>query len=104
MSEFTEVSIVRNANIYFDGKVTSRIVKFANGDIKTLGIMMPGDYEFGTEQKEIMEIQQGNVDIQLKGESEWARINAGEQFIVPANSSFKINALDVIDYCCTYVD
>ncbi|WP_111980266.1 pyrimidine/purine nucleoside phosphorylase [Algibacillus agarilyticus] len=104
MSEFTEVSIVRNANIYFDGKVTSRIVKFANGDIKTLGIMMPGDYEFGTEQKEIMEIQQGNVDIQLKGESEWTRINAGEQFIVPANSSFKINALDVIDYCCTYVD
>ena len=56
MSKFENVSVVKAANVYFDGKVTSRTVEFANGDVKTLGIMLPGDYRFGTAKKEIMEI------------------------------------------------
>ena len=54
MSKFENVTVVKAANIYYDGKVTSRVVEFANGDIKTLGIMMPGEYHFGTEKKEII--------------------------------------------------
>jgi len=46
------VEVVKAANIYFDGKVTSRVIKFADGTRKTLGIMMPGDFEFGTDQHE----------------------------------------------------
>lgn len=44
MSQFDNVSIVREANIYFDGKVTSRVVLFQDGTRKTLGIMLPGEY------------------------------------------------------------
>ena len=48
MSEFKNVTVVKKANVYFDGKVTSRTVLFPDGTKKTLGVMLPGDYEFGT--------------------------------------------------------
>ncbi len=59
MSEFTNVTVVKKANIYFDGKVTSRTVIFADGVKKTLGVMLPGEYTFNTGAKELMEIQVG---------------------------------------------
>jgi uncharacterized protein YaiE (UPF0345 family) len=67
--EFKNVTIFKKANIYFDGKVTSRTVIFADGTKKTLGIMFPGDYEFSTAEKEIMEILAGNLDVMLPGAS-----------------------------------
>ncbi|WP_317622178.1 MULTISPECIES: pyrimidine/purine nucleoside phosphorylase [unclassified Pseudohongiella] len=103
MSKFENVTVVKAANIYFDGNVTSRIVEFANGDIKTLGIMMPGDYRFGTEKKEIMEIQAGEVEVLLPGEDLWRKVGAGDSFEVPANSAFDIKVLSVTDYCCSYL-
>ena len=102
MSKFDNVSITREANIYFDGKVTSRTVYFADGTTKTLGIMMPGDYEFNTDAKELMEISAGELEIQLVGES-WRSISGGESFYVPANSSFKLKVAKVTDYCCSYL-
>ena len=101
MSEFKDVTIIREANVYFDGKVTSRAVVFADGTKKTLGIMLPGDYEFGTEAKELMEILAGDLEIQLAGQ-EWQKISAGDSFEVPANSSFKLKIHTVTDYCCSY--
>ena len=63
MAQFENVTVVKAANIYFDGKVTSRTVLFADGTKKTLGVMLPGDYEFGTAEKEIMEILAGEMDV-----------------------------------------
>lgn len=103
MSEFNNVTVVKEANIYFDGKVTSRKVVFADGSYKTLGIMMPGDYEFGTEAAEIMEFLAGEVEVLLPGETEWQTIKGGESFEVPANSKFGIKVKEVSDYCCTYI-
>ena len=103
MSEFTNVTVKKAANIYYDGKVTSRVVTFADGTTKTLGIMMPGDYEFGTEQKEIMEILSGEVEVLLPGTSDWQKIEPGTSFEVPANSKFGIKIGTVTDYCCSYV-
>ncbi len=68
MNEFKNVTVVKAANIYFDGKVTSRTVIFEDGSKKTLGIMMPGEYTFGTEAAELMEIVAGEMDILLPGE------------------------------------
>ncbi len=103
MSKFENVSVVKAANVYFDGKVTSRTVEFANGDVKTLGIMLPGDYRFGTAKKEIMEILSGQVEILLPGEDLWRKISGGDSFEVPANSAFDIKVLSVTDYCCSYL-
>ena len=104
MSEFTNVSIVKAANVYFDGKVTSRTVKFDDGSTKTLGIMLPGDYSFNTDAKELMEVLGGSMDIRLAGSDEWTTYSAGEAFEVPANSSFDLKISEVADYCCSYLD
>ena len=40
MSQYDNVSVIKAANLYFDGKVTSRTVVFADGTKKTLGIML----------------------------------------------------------------
>lgn len=103
MSKFENVTVVKKANMYFDGKVTSRTIEFANGDVKTLGIMMPGEYRFGTDKKEIMEILAGQVEVLLPGEDLWHKISGGDSFEVPANSAFDIKVLNVTDYCCSYL-
>ena len=102
MSNFENVTVVKEANIYFDGKVTSRVVIFADGSKKTLGIMMPGEYEFGTDDNELMEIQAGEMDVLLPGASEWQTFTKGASFEVPKNASFKLNVKEVTDYCCSY--
>ena len=102
MSQFTNVSVTREANIYFDGKVTSRSVHFPDGTRKTLGVMLPGDYEFNTDAKELMEILSGDLEIQLAGKH-WTKITAGDSFEVPAKSSFKLKIKQVTDYCCSYL-
>ena len=101
MSEYANVSVTREANVYFGGKVTSRSVHFADGTRKTLGIMLPGDYEFNTDAREVMEILSGDLEIQLAG-GKWRKIGAGDSFEVPANSSFKLKISKVTDYCCSY--
>ena len=102
MSSFKNVEVVKAANIYFDGKVTSRVVVFADGSKKTLGIMMPGDYEFGTDDNELMEIQAGEMDVLLPGENDWKTFTKGASFEVPKDSSFKLKVKTVTDYCCSY--
>jgi uncharacterized protein YaiE (UPF0345 family) len=103
MSEFKNVTVVREANIYFDGKVTSRTVVFADGSKKTLGVMLPGEYEFGTSDKEIMEIFSGDLDVLLPGESTWKAIKGGESFEVASNSKFKLKVRALSDYCCSFI-
>lgn len=103
MTEFSNVTINAEANIYFDGKVTSRKITFNDGSFKTLGIMMPGDYKFATAEKELMEITAGDCDILLPEATQWQTIKGGESFYVPANSKFEIKAKTLIDYCCTYI-
>ena len=102
MSEFKGVTVVREANVYFDGKVTSRTVVFSDGSKKTLGVMLPGDYEFNTGAPEIMEIMSGELEYCLKDETAWKKIVGGESFNVPGNSSFKMKVSKISDYCCSF--
>ncbi|GAA6173852.1 pyrimidine/purine nucleoside phosphorylase [Colwellia sp. KU-HH00111] len=103
MTQFTDVTIDKAANVYFDGKVTSRKITFTDGSFKTLGIMMPGDYKFGTAEKELMEITAGDCEILLPDSTQWQTIRGGESFYVPANSEFEIKAKTIVDYCCSYL-
>ncbi len=104
MSTFNNVTVTKAANIYFDGKVTSRALSFDDGSIKTLGIMMPGEYRFSTDLKEIMDIQAGRVEVRLPGADAWVTVTAGERFTVPARAAFDIKVLEVTDYCCSYIE
>ncbi len=102
MAKFENVTVIKEANIYYDGKVTSRTVEFQDGSIKSLGIMLEGEYTFNTADKEIMEILSGDVSVKLPGE-EWKRLNVPESFEVEANASFEIKINSVTDYCCSYI-
>ena len=103
MSEFNNVTIIKQANFYFDGKVTSRTVVFADGSKKTLGIMLPGDYEFNTDAKELMEILVGDLEVLLPDVDGWQKVVGGESFEVPANSKFSLKIKTITDYCCSYI-
>jgi uncharacterized protein YaiE (UPF0345 family) len=104
MSEFKNVTVVKKANVYFNGGVTSRTVLFADGTKKTLGIMMPGEYEFNTGKKEIMEFLDGDLDVLLPGKDKWITVKGGESFEVPANAKFCLKVKSLSDYCCSFVD
>ena len=103
MSEFSDVTVVKKANVYFNGKVTSRTVIFKDGSKKTLGIMLPGDYEFNTGDKEIMEIFSGELELLLPGQTSWQLIKGGESFEVPANAKFTMKVKTISDYCCSFI-
>jgi purine/pyrimidine-nucleoside phosphorylase len=102
VDKFENVTIIKKANIYFDGKVTSRTVLFPDGTRKTLGFMLPGDYEFNTGARELMELLNGTLDVLLPGHLTWQTCQSGETFEVSANSSFKLKLKVPVDYCCSY--
>ena len=103
MSEFNNVSIVKKANVYFGGNVSSRTIRFADGSSKTLGFMLPGEYTFNTADKELMEIIDGNLDVLLPGTDQWQKVTGGESFDVPANAAFTVKIKTPTDYCCSFI-
>lgn len=100
--KFEKVDVVKEANVYFGGKVTSRTIYFENGERKTLGFMLAGEYEFGTGAEELMEVLGGEMDICLPGESEFNTYKKGDSFVVAADSKFQIVVKEFADYCCSY--
>ena len=103
MPEFKDVTVVKKANIYFNGNVTSRTVIFKDGSKKTLGVMLPGEYEFNTGDREIMEILSGELNVLLPGQNSWQLIKGGESFEVPANAKFIMKVKTISDYCCSFI-
>jgi uncharacterized protein YaiE (UPF0345 family) len=102
MSQFDNVSVIKRANLYFDGKCVSHTVQFPDGTKKTLGVIFPSSLNFNTGAPEIMEINAGRCRIRLKGEAEWRTYGAGQRFSVPGNSSFDIETLETLDYVCHF--
>ena len=102
MSEFMNVTVVKKANVYFEGKVTSRTIVFGDGSKKTLGIMLPGEYTFNTDASEVMEIIDGDLDVLLPGDQGWRTVKGGESFNVPGQSKFSLKVRRITDYCCSF--
>jgi len=88
-------------NQYFEGNVKSLGYATAEGK-STIGIINPGEYEFGTAQKEIMHIIEGSLSALLPDNTDWKIFSAGSSFEVPANSSFKVKAEGQTAYLCQY--
>lgn len=102
MTQFENVTVVKTVNSYFEGRVTSRTIIFSDGSTKSLGVMLPGDYEFGTDTTEVMEIMSGELEVLLPSSSDWLTIKGGQSFEVLASSKFQVKVKTVTDYCCSY--
>ncbi len=104
-TEFTEVTAVAKANVYFDGKVVSHSIVFRDGSKKTLGLIYPGEFYFGTEKAERMEVVAGECRVKLKGDETATTYKAGETFHVPADSGFDIVVSEgIFEYVCSFLD
>jgi uncharacterized protein YaiE (UPF0345 family) len=101
-NQFDNVSVVKKANIYFDGKCVSHNVVFADGTKKSVGVIFPSTLVFNTGAPEIMELNAGKCRIRHKGETEWATYEGGQSFNVPGNSSFDIETIETLDYVCHF--
>lgn len=88
-------------NQYFEGKVASIALQQPEG-AATIGVMAPGEYEFGTSQLEIMHVVTGKLTVKLPGSEEWNDYSAGSQFTVPANSKFQLKVAQDTAYLCEY--
>ena len=104
MPQFKNVTVEKKANIYFEGKVISRKIIFGDGSIKTLGVMLPGQYEFNTDSKELIEITSGKLEYQILHHTDWITITDGMNFIILKNSSFKVKIIQIVNYCCSYIN
>jgi purine/pyrimidine-nucleoside phosphorylase len=102
--EFRNVTAVAKANVYFDGKVVSHSILFADGSKKTIGLIYPGKFHFGTDKAERMEIVAGQCAVKLDGQSNVATYAAGQLFEVPAKSGFDIEvASGICEYICSFL-
>ena len=103
MSQFDNVSVVKQANVYFDGKCVSHTVQFADGTKKSIGVILPSRLTFNTGAPERMETVAGACRYLLRGESEWKTTGAGQSFSIPGNSSFDIEvAGEPYHYVCHF--
>ena len=102
--EFRNVTVPAKANIYFEGRVVSHTVILGDGSRKTVGVILPGSYHFGTNQAELMELIEGKAEVVIDGEETVRRHAVGESFKVPANSGFTITVSDEpCQYICSFL-
>jgi len=104
VSLFKNVTVVKKANVYFDGGVVSRTIQFEDDSTKTLGFMMPGTYNFDTKTAELMEILAGRLEVLLPETKSWLEVKEGESFNVPANVNFQVKVIEATDYCCSFIN
>ena len=104
MAKYENVDVDKLANIYFKGNVISRNIFLQDGSRKTLGVMLPGKYEFNTDSRELMEITSGKLNLKIQNDREWTLIKDGMDFNIPKNSSFKVEVLELVNYICSYFE
>jgi uncharacterized protein YaiE (UPF0345 family) len=101
---FENVTAVAKANVYFDGKVVSHSLLFPDGSKKTLGLIYPGAFHFGTDAAERMEIVAGTCVVKLDGQAASKAYGAGQAFDVPAKSGFDIEVREgICEYVCSFL-
>ena len=104
VSSFTQVTVDTKANVYFDGKVVSHSVHFADGSKKTLGLIYPGEYHFGTAAAARMDIIAGSCTERLDGSAENLDYATDSHFDVAANSGFTIIVAEgICEYICSFL-
>jgi uncharacterized protein YaiE (UPF0345 family) len=102
VTQFDNVSVTKQANVYFDGKCVSHSIVLEDGTKKSVGVILPSQLVFTTGAPEVMEVVAGTCRVRLAGSEEWTDYTAGQSFEVPGDSSFDIETTDALHYVCHY--
>ena len=102
--ELNNATVHARANVYFEGRVISHTIIMSNGDRKTVGVILPGHYHFGTRQAERMELIDGEAQVLVDGSDKGTRYTGGQSFEIPADSGFTITVTDEpCNYVCSFL-
>lgn len=101
-AQFEQVSVLKKANVYFDGKCVSHTVVLADGTRKSVGVILPSTLNFGTAAPETMELLEGHCRVRLKGQDNWIEYRGGQSFDAPGNSAFDIETIETLHYVCHF--
>ena len=88
-------------NSYFNDKVQSLGFESEFGKV-TIGVILPGDYSFGTSTKEEMRVTSGVLEVCLPEEKEFHPYTAGEKFFVESGKTFNVKCKKPVSYVCIY--
>ena len=88
-------------NTYFDGTVQS-IGFELGGERRSVGVMAPGEYHFGTDAPETMTVVHGELVVRLPASDEWQTFGVGTSFDVPGSSGFDLQVAVPTAYLCEY--
>ena len=102
MSQFDNVSVLKKANVYFDGKCVSHTVLLADGTRKSVGVILPSKLTFTTGAPEIMELIDGRCRVTLKNETAAREYTGGQSFKVAGDSAFDIEVTETLHYVCHF--
>jgi len=88
-------------NSYHGGSVVS--VGFAcEGMTGTVGVIEAGEYDFSTNDCEVVTILAGSLDVGLPS-APWRTVKTGDFYIVPKLSRFSVRATEEVAYLCEFV-
>jgi len=88
-------------NEYFGGNVKSIAFGMPDGPA-TVGVMAPGEYDFGTSSVEYITVISGELTVMLPGETVWTSYKPFEKFAVDKDVTFKVRVLADTSYLCLY--
>jgi len=101
-TQLNGVTVATTASVFFDGKCISHQLTLADGRKKSVGVVLPANLTFNTGAPETMECVAGSCDYKLAGSDAWLSSKPGEQFSIPANSSFEIRVSEPYHYICHF--
>ena len=104
MPDYIEsVDVKVSVNIYYDGSVQSRTLRYPDGTVRTLGVYLPGEFVFHSECPETVRITSGCVDVLFPTDKKWREVKTGQIYEVPANTRFKVRCEVVTEYICDFL-
>ena len=68
----------------------------------SVGIISPGEYQFGAMKKEIYTVTSGKIDAWTEESDQWNSFTAGETFTIPYRKNYKLKVTAISSYVCFY--
>ncbi len=104
MSYFiSSVDVKTQVNIFCDGKVQSRTLRYPDGRLQTLGVYLPGEFDFHSDGPETVVMTAGAVEVLFPGDADWRLVKTGERYDVPADTKFKVRCSEISEYICDFL-